>query len=62
MCMDEIPVSDVTRFRGEMLEYLHASHADLVKSVEGEKKFTDETKAGLNSAIEAFKTQFQPTV
>ena len=60
--MDEIPVSDVTRFRGEMLEYLHASHADLVKSVEDEKKFTDETKAGLNSAIEAFKTQFQPTV
>ena len=60
--MDEIPVSDVTRFRAEMLEYLHASHADLVKSVEDEKKFTDETKAGLNSAIEAFKTQFQPTV
>ena len=59
---DSLLSADVTRFRAEMLEFLHASHADLVKSVEDEKKFTDETKAGLNSAIEAFKTQFQPTV
>ncbi|HIS40822.1 MAG TPA: F0F1 ATP synthase subunit alpha [Candidatus Aphodovivens avistercoris] len=59
--LDDIPVSDVVRFRGELLDYLHASHADLVSSVETEKKFTDETKAALNSAIESFKTQFAPT-
>ncbi|HIT45197.1 MAG TPA: F0F1 ATP synthase subunit alpha [Candidatus Aphodovivens excrementavium] len=60
--MDDIPVSDVVRFRSELLDYLHASHAEIVKSVEDEQKFTDETKVALNSAIESFKTQFAPTV
>ncbi len=58
--MDDVPVDDVVRFRAELLDYLHASHADLVKSVQDEKKFTDETKAALDSAIESFKTQFVP--
>ncbi len=60
--LDDIPVSDVVRFRGEMLDYLHASKPEIVESIEKEKKFTDETKAALNAAIEAFKTQFSPSV
>ena len=34
----------------------------IVESVKTEKKFTDETKTELNAAIEAFKTQFSPSV
>ena len=60
--MDDIPVEDVVRFRGELIDYLHASHADIVNSVRDEQKFTDENKVALNAAIESFKTQFAPTV
>ncbi|WP_173405175.1 F0F1 ATP synthase subunit alpha [Berryella intestinalis] len=60
--LDDIPVGDTVRFRSEMLEYLHASKSELIDDIEKEKKFTDETKAGLNAAIEAFKTQFAPSV
>ena len=60
--LDDIPVADVVRFRGELIEYLHASKPAIVESVKTEKKFTDETKTELNAAIEAFKTQFSPSV
>lgn len=60
--LDDIPVEDVVRFRGELLDYLHASKPEIVESVAKEKKFTDETKTDLNAAIEAFKTQFSPSV
>ena len=45
-----------------LVEYLHASKPAIVESVKTEKKFTDETKTELNAAIEAFKTQFSPSV
>lgn len=60
--LDDIPVEDVVRFRGELLDYLHASKPEIIESVAKEKKFTDETKTDLNAAIEAFKTQFSPSV
>ncbi len=60
--LDDIPVGDTVRFRSEMLEYLHASKSELIDDIEKEKKFTDETKDGLNAAIEAFKTQFALSV
>ena len=59
--IDDIPVSDTTRFRAELLEYIRASKPEILESIATEKKFTDETKASLNAAIEAFKTQFAPT-
>jgi F-type H+-transporting ATPase subunit alpha len=55
---DDIPVEDTVRFRTELLEYLRASKPEILKSVAEAKAFTDDTKAALNDAIEAFKTQF----
>ncbi len=60
--LDDVPVADTVRFRSELVEYLHASKPEIIESVAAEKKFTDETKADLNAAIEAFKTQFAPSV
>jgi F-type H+-transporting ATPase subunit alpha len=59
--LDDIPVGDTTRFRAELLQYLKAQKPEILQSVHNEKKFTDETKAALNAAIESFKTQFAPT-
>ena len=59
--LDDIPVSDTVRFRGELLDYLRAQKPEILKSIEDEKKFTDETTDALTQAIEAFKQQFAPS-
>ena len=56
--LDDIPVSDVVRFRTEMLEFLRASKPEVLEGVLREQKFTDELKSELNAAIETFKSQF----
>ena len=56
--LDDIQVSDVVRFRGELLDYLRAHNTELLKTIRSDKKFTDESTTALNEAIEAFKKQF----
>ena len=56
--IDDIPVSDTTRFRAELLEYIRASKPEILESIATEKKFTDEIEKDLNAAIEEFKSQF----
>ena len=59
--LDDIPVSDVVRFRGELLDFIHASKPEIVEALEKAQKFTDEIETDLNAAIEAFKLQFSPS-
>ena len=59
--LDDIPVGDVVRFRGELIDYLHASKAEVFEALEKERKFTDAIETDLNAAIEAFKLQFAPS-
>ena len=59
--LDDIPVSDVVRFRGEFLDFIHASKPEIVEALEKAQKFTDEIETELNAAIEAFKLQFSPS-
>ena len=56
--LDDVEVSDVVRFRTELLDYLRASHADVLKKIHDDAKFTPESEEALNGAIEAFKKQF----
>ena len=60
--LDDIPVADTVRFRDELRQYIIANKPEVVESLQKEKKFTDETKANLNAAIEAFKGQFAASV
>ena len=50
--LDDIPVSDVVRFRGEFLDFIHASKPEIVEALEKAQKFTDEIETDLNAAIE----------
>ena len=59
--LDDIPVSDVVRFRGEFLDFIHASKPEIVEALEKAQKCTDEIETDLNAAIEAFKLQFSPS-
>jgi len=56
--LDEIPVKDVVRYRGEMLNYMHATQAPLVQKLVDEGKWTDEIKAEMKAALETFAQQF----
>ena len=56
--LDDIPVSDVVRFRSELLDYLRASKQEIFESIVKEQKFTDAIETELNAAIEAFKLTF----
>ena len=56
--LDDIEVKDVVRFRNELIDYLRASHADVLKKIHDDKKFTPESEEALVAAINAFKQQF----
>lgn len=60
--LDDIPIADVVRFRGELLDYLHASKPEIFEALQKECKFTDAIETDLNAAVEAFKMQFAPSV
>ena len=56
--LDDVEVSDVVRFRTELLDYLRASHGEVLKKIHDDAKFTPESEEALNGAIDAFKKQF----
>ncbi len=56
--LDDIPVGDVVRFRGELLDYIRASKPEIFENIVKEQKFTDAIETELNAAIEAFKLTF----
>ena len=51
-------MSDVVRFRSELLDYLRASKPEIFENIVKEQKFTDAIETELNAAIEAFKLTF----
>ena len=56
--LDDVDVKNVVRFRDELIVYLRASHADVLKQIREDAKFTPESEKALNAAIDAFKKQF----
>ncbi|MDO4443697.1 MAG: F0F1 ATP synthase subunit alpha [Slackia sp.] len=56
--LDDIDVKSVVRFRDELIVYLRANHADVLKQIREDAKFTPESEKALNAAIDAFKKQF----
>ncbi|WOQ15516.1 F0F1 ATP synthase subunit alpha [Raineyella sp. W15-4] len=56
--LDDVPVADVLRFEKEYLEYLRRSTA-LLTTIRDSGKLDDETKAGLEQALVAFRPEFR---
>ncbi|MDR0500346.1 MAG: F0F1 ATP synthase subunit alpha [Coriobacteriales bacterium] len=56
--LDSIPVSDVVRFREELLQYLRATRPEIGTAILMEQKISDETSDKLKEAIAAFANQF----
>jgi len=56
--LDAIPVQDVVRYEAALLSEMRTSHADILAAIRDTKDLSDETKAKLKDALEAFAKTF----
>ncbi|MBQ1500654.1 MAG: F0F1 ATP synthase subunit alpha [Sphingomonas sp.] len=56
--LDAVAVQDVVRYEAAMLADLRANHADILSAVRDSKDLSDEVKAKLKAALEAFAKTF----
>ncbi len=56
--LDNIAVSAVTKFEAELMTYIEAKHSDILDSIRGDKKLTDETETKLIEALDDFSKSF----
>ncbi|MDX1511968.1 MAG: F0F1 ATP synthase subunit alpha, partial [Nitriliruptorales bacterium] len=59
--LDDIPVEDVSRFERELHDWLKTRHGDLLSRLVG-NKVEGELEQELESAVDAFKATFTPSV
>ncbi len=56
--LDDINVTDVTRFEEQFLADMRGKHADVLATISSDQKLTDETTAKLKSILDAFVKSF----
>nr|WP_281268665.1 F0F1 ATP synthase subunit alpha [Vallicoccus soli] len=56
--LDDVPVEDVRRFESEFLDYVGREHQGVYDAILETRDLSDDTVAGMERAIEAFKQQF----
>ena len=56
--LDDLPVSAVGAFEKGLLAVLRSKHADVLTAIAKEKALSDDLRAQLKAAIEAFKKTF----
>jgi F-type H+-transporting ATPase subunit alpha len=56
--IDTVPVNAIVRYETAMLAFLRSDHADILATIRDSKDFTDDTKAKLKAALEAFGKTF----
>jgi F-type H+-transporting ATPase subunit alpha len=59
--LDSVPVEDISRFEGEFLDHMRASHEDIFKEIRESRKLTDKTSDKLTEAVNQFKKGFSTT-
>jgi len=56
--IDDVPVSSLMKFEGELLKYLELQHPELEKEIEEKKSISDDLNAKIGAAIDEFKKTF----
>ena len=59
--IDNVPVSDVTRFEEGLMSAVRANHQDILDDIRAKQTISDETDAKLKSAIETYENAFVAT-
>ncbi len=60
--MDSVPVSEVRRFEGELLQFVEANHGSILKSIREKRALDDGIRAEIKKAVDAFKERFTAAV
>ncbi len=55
---DELPVESVKRYETELLEFIHAGHANIIDGLRTKKALTDDIVEQLNAALKSFTERF----
>jgi len=53
--LDDVPIPQVREFERQLLEYMHATHSDILNTIAETKDFKPENAEALKAAIEEFK-------
>ena len=56
--MDELPVESIKKYEAELLEFIHAGHANIIDGLRTQKALTDDIVANLNAALKSFTERF----
>ena len=56
--MDELPVESIKKYEAELLEFVHAGHANIIEGLRTHKALTDDIVANLNAALKSFTERF----
>ena len=56
--LDAVPVDRVTAYEADMLAFMRSDHADVLKTIRESGDFTDDTKAKVVAALDAFAKKF----
>jgi len=56
--LDSVPVNEVVNYEAEMLSFMHANHADVLKEIRDTKDLGDGPKGKVKAALETFGKQF----
>ncbi len=59
---DDLPVESIKRYETELMEFVHANHADIIEGLRVQKALTDEIVEKLKSALTSFTQRFATTV
>ena len=56
--LDQIPVTEVTRFERQLLQFAETNYSGLLKNIAAKKALDDSLRAEMKEAIDAFKERF----
>jgi F-type H+-transporting ATPase subunit alpha len=56
--LDTVAITDVVRYEQAALAYVRSEHAGVLKAIRDSKDLSDDTRAALKSALEAFAKTF----
>jgi F-type H+-transporting ATPase subunit alpha len=60
--MDSVPVSEVRRFEGELVQFVETNHASILEAIREKKALDDGIRAEIKKVVDAFKERFTATV
>src|SRR6202521_75453 len=60
--LDTVPVNEVRRFERELLEFVEANHASILKTIKDKKALDDSIKAEIKKTLDAFKERVTAAV